>query len=238
MSTSKYNKQNPYAKSETGLVAASTSEILTKGAFARQGSEPNKVNAGWNPPKARIGRGRPFTPSQQWTLSGGIAECIVAPGFIACVDVADLEIVDGHRWYILTRGENHYAATGQGFLMHRMIVGAGKGDPRRVDHHDCNGLNCCRYNLRITGQQNNTANRRHHRPTKNNPYKGVFRRAGQVKFSAQITKTIDGKKVRFHLGQFENPEEGARAYDRKARELFGEFARASLPLPTADRRAA
>lgn len=39
-----------------------------------------------------------------------------------------------------------------------------------------------------------------------------------------------GHKIKFEgkwfwLGAFESPEEGGRAYDLKAKELFGEFAR-------------
>lgn len=220
------NKSEP--KSASHAVAASTGTFDTSSDFAQQALSPVEYNS----PKARIGKGRPFTPSQVWKVSDNIATCIVAPGFVAYVDAADLRVVDGHRWFILVRGKNTYAATGQGFLMHRMVAGMVKGDGKKIDHHDCNGLNCRRYNLRITTQSGNGANRRKHRKTKSQ-YKGVRIRQGKY-ISAEITKRIDGVKTQFRFGPFQTEEDAARAYDQKAIELFGEFARLNFPLPAVE----
>lgn len=227
MSTTKYNKQMAQCESEAPPVAASTAEILTRSVFARQEQQPDNSTGNWNPPKARIGRGRPFTPSQKWIINGAVATCIVEPGFVATVDAVDLSIVDGHRWYILTRDKNHYAATGQGFLMHRMVAELPKGDPRRVDHHDCDGLNCRRSNLRIATQAKNMMNKRKHRKT-SSQYKGVS--AIGERWKAECGPRTKRK----YLGLFDTEEAAARAYDTEAIRVYGEFARLNFPAPAVE----
>lgn len=209
-------------------VAASTGTFDTSSDFAQQALSPIE----YNPPKARIGKGRPFKESQKWTAQGDIATCIVEPGVVAVVDLADLPIVDGHRWYINQRGKNSYAETGQAFLMHRMVAGLEKGDGKRIDHRNCDALNNRRSNLRITDQSNNAANSRKHKKTKSQ-YKGVRIRQGKY-ISAEITKRIEGVKTKFNLGPFPTEELAAHAYDQKAVELFGEFARLNFPLPAVE----
>lgn len=233
MSATKYNKQMASAKSETPLVAASTSGFNTNSVFAPQeksSSEPDKVTEQpgpeFNPPKPRIGKGRPFTPSQKWTVSGSIATCIVEPGFVATIDASDLPIADGHRWYINQRGHNSYVQTGNVFSLHRMVLGLGKGDPH-VDHIDRNALNCRRENLRVASQSQNRANSRKHRKGQSD-YKGV-RKSGQ-----KWTATVGPRKGRKYLGTFPTEEAAARAHDIEAVKMYGEFACLNFPLPRAE----
>lgn len=103
------------------------------------------------------------------------------------------------------------------FFMHREIVGAGKGE--EVDHIDLDRVNNQRNNLRICTINGNKRNRIR-RADSTMRYKGVYR--GQHrKYGARIQKK--------HLGYFETQEDAARAYDKAAKELFGEFARLNFP---------
>ena len=51
-------------------------------------------------------------------------------------------------------------------------------------------------------------------------YKGVYWKTQRQKYVAQLR--LSGRN--YHLGYFGNPIDAAKAYDAKAKELFGEFA--------------
>ena len=93
-----------------------------------------------------------------------------------------------------------------------------------VDHVDGNGLNCVDENMRICNDAENAMNRK---ISGNNSigYKGVVVRDRKRPFRAKI---VFNSKV-INIGCFNDPEAAARAYDAKARELFGEFARLNFP---------
>jgi hypothetical protein len=109
--------------------------------------------------------------------------------------------------------------------MHRQILGLEKGDRRRGDHiREEETLNNTDGNLRIgTAAQNN----QHRRANFNGSsrFKGVQFSKQHCKWVAGIT--LDGK--RSHIGVFVLEESAAHAYDRKAVELFGEFAWLNFP---------
>lgn len=121
---------------------------------------------------------------------------------------------DKNRWYALRRGPRPKAKM---ILMHRVITNAPDGF--EVDHKDRDGLNNTDDNLRLATESQNQANRT---ALKNNRcgFKGVVYYARRNVYRARIKML--GKT--HHLGYFKTPEEAARAYDAKARELFGEFA--------------
>jgi hypothetical protein len=105
--------------------------------------------------------------------------------------------------------------------MHRSVLRAPKG--KLVDHRDMDGLNNLRSNLRIATQSENQRNRRSSPHTSR--YKGVSIYRGN-RWRAKIV--LNGHQT--HVGHFVDEVEAARAYDKKARELFGEFARTNFQI--------
>lgn len=104
--------------------------------------------------------------------------------------------------------------------IHRLIIGAKKGEI--VDHIDGDGLNNKKENLRIVTFSQNRANTRKRKKDCSSRMKGVDVKDG--KYRARIF--LNGKSV--HLGYFPLTPEGERmagkAYDEKAREVFGFYA--------------
>lgn len=142
------------------------------------------------------------------------------------IDTADWNVLKHYRWSCLGAKSNRtlYAVTNQKgklSLLHRLLEGRAGLE---VDHIDGLGLNNRRANLRACTRAENRANQQ--RPVNNvSGFKGVFRDKRQRVWIAQIQHK---RKVR-KLGSFNSKEEAALAYDRAARELFGEFARLNIP---------
>lgn len=106
------------------------------------------------------------------------------------------------------------------FPIHRMILNLDKNDKIMVDHIDHDGLNNQKSNLRVCTNQQNQANQNIKNENKSSIYKGVYK-------YGKYNRWISGIKFnnkRIHLGYFISEIEAAKAYDKKARELFGEFA--------------
>jgi len=147
-------------------------------------------------------------------------------GQFAIVDDSDFERLNKHKWLALKNRNTWYAVrhTYRNGIrvtigMHREIMGIEPGDPRLVDHKNHNGLNNWRENLRIC---TNSQNHQNENPRRNGSsvFRGVYWNKAAKKWRAQIR--LDGHAR--YLGSFHSETEAARAYDQKAKELFGEFA--------------
>ena len=88
-----------------------------------------------------------------------------------------------------------------------------------VDHKDRNSLNNHFSNLRWCTRKENDQNRSKRKNT-SSVYKGVCFDKKANKWRAQIRH--NGHQI--HLGYFSDESDAGRAYDRKAKELFKEFA--------------
>jgi len=152
-------------------------------------------------------------------------------GKFALVDDEDYEWLMGWKWFAMKkcRGGGFYAGRTDNqaklstILMHRVILELKSGE--LGDHHDGNGLNNMRSNLRkCTRSQNmmNSCKPKKWRGRKvSSEYKGVRWSPTNKKWRAQIW--ANGKSK--FIAHCSSEKQAAKEYDKKAKELFGEFAR-------------
>jgi len=107
----------------------------------------------------------------------------------------------------------------------RFIMGA---KPNQIiDHINGNPLDNRRCNLRFVTTQQNAYNQKKQKRITSSRYKGVYRQSQSRKKSWMAYITQDGKKR--NLGTYSTEEDAARAYDKAAKKLFGEYAHLNSP---------
>ena len=130
------------------------------------------------------------------------------------------------KWYVHSPppSKKYYAFDGSHRLsIHRVVMSAPKGFD--VDHINGDPLDNRKENLRICTRSQNCQNKSVRADSKSG-FKGVDQRA--TRFRAYIGDP-NRKNRHINLGSYSTPEEAARAYDKKATELHGEFATLNFP---------
>jgi hypothetical protein len=150
-------------------------------------------------------------------------------GMVTVVDDEDYQFLSQWKWTAFNCGGAFYAArrprVGRSQLMiymHRVLAGATEG--QRVDHKDRFTLNNQKHNLRFADACQNGANAKI-RKANTSGFKGVSQRPNG-KWKAQVGYHVKGRS----LGNFLTREEAAAAYDRKAVELYGDYALTNAQL--------
>tara|TARA_R100000664_G_C2694378_1_gene97202 strand:+ start:116 stop:706 length:591 start_codon:yes stop_codon:yes gene_type:complete len=150
------------------------------------------------------------------------------------IDTEDWDMAKGYRWSISTHSAHlyPYAATTvlhpdgglrkDGYKrmttlkIHHLVLGKPpKG--KVVDHRNHNGLDNRKDNLRVITQSQNLLNRRSSKNS-SSKHRGVSWRKTKNKWRAQIKFN----KKPIHIGYFTCEKEAARAYNKKALELWGD----------------
>lgn len=160
-------------------------------------------------------RPKPDTPE------GDVRQIPLGDGFTVYVDAADYEWLSRWTWHMQGGHAIRYEVK-KLIFMHRQIAQPPRG--MIVDHKNRNKLDNTRDNLRICTHGENTQNAGKRVDTFSR-FKGVSYRKEREKFFAQIYHHNE----QFYLGLFDKELDAARAYDRRAIELFGEFARVNFP---------
>ena len=132
------------------------------------------------------------------------------------LDSADIETY-GHLYAYIDDQHRVVVSTlsGKEFL-HRVLL----PDVVLIDHRNNNPTDNRRANLRVATKSQNAANSKV-RITSKSGYKGVSYRKAARRYVARVH--CEGKE--HHLGLYSTAEGAARAYNAKALELFGSFAK-------------
>lgn len=153
-------------------------------------------------------------------------------GKFALVDPQDYERLAKYKWHLSKSPTNLYAArwqrAGPGgrrkkIWMHREVIDI----PEHLfcDHANGKGLDNRRANLRPATVSQNLCNRQKTKSKTCSKYKGLEFDEIQKKWKARIQ--YNGRKI--YLGSFVSEIDAAKAYDEKAKVLFGQFARYNFP---------
>jgi len=138
-------------------------------------------------------------------------------GKVALVDEDVFEELSKHKWHLHGRYAARWmrvAGKRSVVFMHRQILGC-KSD-QQVDHKNGVTLDNRRNNLRLATPTQNSRNAKKAAGVSSR-FKGVSWDKRRGSWLVQIQKRF--------IGRFKSELAAANAYDRKARELFGEFAR-------------
>lgn len=133
----------------------------------------------------------------------------------AIIDKDDYPLVKDYKWSLTGR----YACTrefGKKKYLHRLILATAD----EVDHIDGDCLNNRRTNLRVCSHIKNSYNQKI-RCGGSSAYKGVSFNKEKNKWEAYICANHN----RYRLGYFKKETDAASAYNKRAIELHGEFAR-------------
>lgn len=101
------------------------------------------------------------------------------------------------------------------WMSHEILKRRGIIFTDQVDHKDRNPLNNQFENLRPATASQNLANRGKYK-TNTSGYKGVSYNKQKALYQVRVQRN--------HIGYFINVMDAARAYDRAAKRIFGEFA--------------
>lgn len=142
-------------------------------------------------------------------------------GKVALLDEDDYERLKNYRWTLQPHG---YVAYHKTIYLHKEILKTKKDEI--VDHINGDILDNRKNNLRIATRSQNAVNRKKGKRNKYSLlYRGIkFRKGLKKPWIARIGYDHQTK----HIGYFATEKEAAMAYNNKAQELYGEFAKLNL----------
>lgn len=158
-------------------------------------------------------------------LDDDVMKCVLPDGRFFIFDTADIDLVRQHKWTVASNGYVETTTYDRGVTgrlrLHRLLLDIPKG--MFVDHINGNRWDNRRSNLRPATPEDNAHN---HKLIKTNTsgYNGVSFDKRRERYEAYICV----KRIKKHLGYFDDPVTAARAYDQAAIFYYGEFAKLNL----------
>lgn len=141
--------------------------------------------------------------------------------YVAIVDDEDYEWLNSYRWCFDGRYAQRRNKIEGHVRMHMLIMQP--QDEKGVDHINGNPLDNRKSNLRVCSQGDNSKNMSKHFDS-TSKYKGLSK-TKNGKWEVRVCKNYKPTRV----GLFNDEVEAAKAYDQKAKELHGEFAKLNFP---------
>lgn len=166
----------------------------------------------------------------------GTTALVHISGHVVIMDAEDLHFLDGWTLSVMNMGYAEVLGSitekpRYRMLLHRLILNAPRD--KEVDHINGDSLDNRKVNLRICTHAENLRNVKTRCGKKGSVYKGVRVDNTCVHRRWRAQATFNGKLI--HIGHFATEEIAAEAYNRKAEELFGDFARVNN-TPTAAKK--
>lgn len=152
-------------------------------------------------------------------------------GYVALVDDDDYERLSQYKWYARKSQSGKFYAARKSpsengkqkhIWMHREIMNTPSG--METDHINGLSVDDRKENLRVCTSSQNKMNRGK-RSDNTSGYKGVSWDKSKKRWQSRIHVN----KTTKHLGYFSTAEEAARAYDKAALEIHGEFSVLNFP---------
>lgn len=143
-----------------------------------------------------------------YNIVGDYATVELTNGMVAKVDIDQIDRLKGVRWWC-SGGRKKYARNDLIGYMHRFLLPCGDLE---VDHINGDGFDNRMCNLRAVTRRQNMYN----------IHKDGFR--GTNYHLGKWDAYIHHEYKKYHLGRFDTEKEAALAYNKKAVELFGEYA--------------
>lgn len=157
-----------------------------------------------------------------------ISSLILRNGEETLVDSEDYENLCRFVWskhsagYVVRSEGSSRKSTFKQYLLHRELLAAPESS--YVDHINGDKMDNRKVNLRLCTNKDNTRNSSPHKDS-SSVYKGVSWYSPTSNWTSRIS--ADG--FLYHLGRYPTELEAATAYDKKAKELFGEYAWLNFP---------
>jgi hypothetical protein len=158
-------------------------------------------------------------------------------GFVSIVSVEDADLLAAHRWTValnrrrgtpyVRRAITDESGKPHPLYLHKAITGV--VGSAQVDHKNGVGLDNRRSNLRPATRGQNMANQRSRRRRSPHIPEGITLPKGVTYLPACKKRPFRAEVGGTHIGCFTTAEEAARAFDKRAYELWGEFAFLNYP---------